>query len=885
MNEKPTVSIILKSSKNLKHVRNTISSIQSQTFQNWELIILSQVVNAKLSSEIIPENDTRIKIIFIQESDSSFEWKAVETAQGNFLALIEAGDQWHRKKIERQLEFLATNSEVSVCCTYIKGIASGGMEGFFNKAFDLTDIENWIWKSPVCLNSALMKKEAILKSDAFKWDNSEIFLMNIFLNGVHFGMVPEILTFVNESTQSQVCLVESVESGYWEYARFSKELLHGHLMKSDRQDLLLKNAKGFISHKLFSNLTEIELKRLSEEVFSGGKIPAGSLELEFFKALLEECQYSANQSQKFNSICMQMQIENRKLKDETNLFEYRQLRKLKKFLFSLSPLISKSYKKSLKIFHNIRKFSLIRRLSVFFRDLKSKVKPISVECWPKDAPLVTIVVPCYNYGRFLGEALDSIVRQTLRDLEIIVVDDGSTERNTIDFLDHLRLPNVRVVRQVNQGVSAARNNGIALAKGKYVCCLDADDLLQETYLEKCVFFLETLNLDICYSWVKSFGAQDEVWECGPFIIDDLLRENEVSTAAVFKKECWSKAGGYDTKMSKGYEDWEFWIRLASLGARGYVIPEPLFFYRKHGISLTTSTDLIHEKLHRDLKSNHPGLFEKNDAIKIASIVQNQKPAKTQNGLINLDRMPFKSAIDGRITTLVAVPWFDLGGSTVLLSNIFSEFPKDRYRFISIATNQSTDGSGISYFQSFSDECFDFSSFLNVDDYLNFLEHLLFSRSVEIVFIVGSSELYERIPALKAKFPNLTVIDHLYNKVGHVLNNRKFTDFIDFNIVANEEVRDFLIEKGENTNRIEVIPHGIDAYRFNPGIESFAVARNSKVKAKFTFGFLGRLSQEKRPQDFIALARLLPECDFRICGDGPLKSKLMKDVAGHNGSYQ
>ncbi|MEI6634044.1 MAG: glycosyltransferase family A protein, partial [Chlamydiota bacterium] len=98
------------------------------------------------------------------------------------------------------------------------------------------------------------------------------------------------------------------------------------------------------------------------------------------------------------------------------------------------------------------------------------------------SPRVSIIITCHNLGRYLHEALVSVHRQTLQEYEIIVVDDASTEKGTVELLARLDMPRTRLIRVEKRRTSAARNFGIREARGPYICCLDADDLLEPTYL-------------------------------------------------------------------------------------------------------------------------------------------------------------------------------------------------------------------------------------------------------------------------------------------------------------------------------------------------------------------------------------------------------------------
>src|SRR5262249_28675757 len=147
-------------------------------------------------------------------------------------------------------------------------------------------------------------------------------------------------------------------------------------------------------------------------------------------------------------------------------------------------------------------------------------------------PAVSVIIPCYNLGAYLDEAVESVLAQTCRDFEIIVVDDGSTEPQTRAVVDAYDRPGTRVIRAEHAGLAAARNTGIATARGNYLCALDADDRLDPTFLEKTARVLDAdPSVTFVSSWLRAFG--DEEWEWKPERCDlpTLLSENTVLTAA------------------------------------------------------------------------------------------------------------------------------------------------------------------------------------------------------------------------------------------------------------------------------------------------------------------------------------------------------------------
>jgi GT2 family glycosyltransferase len=205
------------------------------------------------------------------------------------------------------------------------------------------------------------------------------------------------------------------------------------------------------------------------------------------------------------------------------------------------------------------------------------------------APAVSVVIPCYNLGQFLDEAVDSVLAQTFDDAEVLVVDDGSTDPATRELIARYQRPRTRVIATAHAGLAAARNRGIAEASGRYLCALDADDRLEPRFLEKTVAVLDQdPSVAFASTWLRTFGA--ECWDWTPERCDlpALLRENTVLTAALVRRDAVLAVGGFDTAMPvQGDEDWDLWLTLVERGYRGAILPEVLFAYRRRPGSMST----------------------------------------------------------------------------------------------------------------------------------------------------------------------------------------------------------------------------------------------------------------------------------------------------------
>ena len=225
---------------------------------------------------------------------------------------------------------------------------------------------------------------------------------------------------------------------------------------------------------------------------------------------------------------------------------------------------------------------------------------------------VSIVVPCYNLGAYLHEALDSVRAQTFTDYDVVVVDDGSTDEQTISVLTEIEAAGTRVLRTANHGLSAARNAGIAATTGELVCCLDADDRLSPQWLERGVALLDAdARLSFASHWLRTFG--DEAWSWQPMRSDlaALLDVNTLNGAALIRRQAAIAVGGFDESMRDGCEDWEFWIRMTEAGHRGAIIPEFLYEYRRRpeSMSRAMNRDETHLRLYAALIDRHRASYE------------------------------------------------------------------------------------------------------------------------------------------------------------------------------------------------------------------------------------------------------------------------------------
>ena len=250
-----------------------------------------------------------------------------------------------------------------------------------------------------------------------------------------------------------------------------------------------------------------------------------------------------------------------------------------------------------------------------------------------DSPRTSVVIPCFNQGHFLEEALLSVFAQTDPSWEIIVVDDGSDDPDTVAVLDALSLPRTTLIRQDNRGLPGARNAGMRRARGRFLVPLDADDELAPTFLERLGEELERCP-DAAYAqcWSELFGDQSAIWVNRPFNPYQMLLSNSVVGCVLLRRDAWAAVGGYAEDMTEGNEDWDLWLKLLEAGWDQVEVHEPLFRYRKHGVSMSVETEARFEQARSRMPARHPDLYARAESMKrewfpwISVVCRSQDPS-------------------------------------------------------------------------------------------------------------------------------------------------------------------------------------------------------------------------------------------------------------------
>ena len=380
--------------------------------------------------------------------------------------------------------------------------------------------------------------------------------------------------------------------------------------------------------------------------------------------------------------------------------------------------------------------------------------------WPSSQPLVSIVIPCFNYGKFIEDALQSVEKQTFQNFEIIVVDGGSTDGSQ-EYLKQIQRPKIKVfLREGRHLVGDNRNYGIKLARGKYICCLDADDMLEETYLEKAVFYLETYQYDVVYPSVQCFGELNEVWFAPMTTFERMMQiGNSVPTVAIFSKEAWRISGGYkDWPIGKGHvpEDWEFWTRMMGYGFRFKNLKEALMLYRVHKAGLTAHCETTQEEQRQIIYKENEKLLA-NQYLSLRK-QNNARCGKVNNHDINLRRIPNEAGMLMIFPVLIPRAF-----ECVLESVTRSTAENYAISIVSMYDTPIEYSESIAEYKRITREIYQVSKFLDTDaERVDFISYLIYTRAVRMIINVNSALDLHWVDEISKRDANIKIVEMKIN---------------------------------------------------------------------------------------------------------------------------
>ncbi len=475
----------------------------------------------------------------------------------------------------------------------------------------------------------------------------------------------------------------------------------------------------------------------------------------------------------------------------------------------------------------------------------------------------------------------SVLAQSLQNWEWIIVDDGSDDRGSIARLSNLTKDDerIKVTRQQNAGPAAARNRAFEMCAGRYVCLLDSDDMIEPTYLEKCMWFLDSNpEFAFCNSYSVAFGEQEFLWSVGFERQKEHIRANSGPPISLIRHEAFSAAGGFDASIRFGHEDWDFWLAMAKAGHWGYTIPEYLQWYRKRGggryeqILLSGNVDAEFKKhisqKYAGLKATFPDpqrrLPQPYETVPTTWPAHNQLARNSEGQRI-----------------LFLVPWMVVGGADRVNLDLIEGLVR-RGHDVTVCATLQADHRWEYKFSELTPDVFILPTILHLSDFPRFLSYLIESRGIDTVVVTGSTIGYQLLPYLRAAAPQTAFVDLSHVEEPHWLNGGHprfgvgYQDALDLNVVTTRHLAQWMADRGADPARIRVLYTGVRPPRSRPSMTD-----RETIRARFGIAddtpvivFAGRICEQKRPA---VLAEVL--CEARkaglrfhavVVGDGELR---------------
>jgi glycosyltransferase involved in cell wall biosynthesis len=499
-------------------------------------------------------------------------------------------------------------------------------------------------------------------------------------------------------------------------------------------------------------------------------------------------------------------------------------------------------------------------------------------------PDVAILTPYFNTGDIFEETRASVLAQTLQNWEWLIVDDGSTDPHCRDRLAALSGEDSRitVIHQENAGPGAARNKAFEKSRARYLCLLDSDDLLEPTYLEKCVWFLESnRQFSFCNSYSVIFGQREHLWTQGYERGADLIIANSAPPISVIRRQDFAQAGGFDASIRQGHEDWDFWLAMASHGHWGYTIPEYLQWYRKRAdgrFAQIIGDKRVHQAFERRIREKYGHL------ARCFPNPQRQPSAPFETVPVARDvNNPLEVNAGGR-RILFLLPWMAVGGADRVNLDLIEGLVARGHQ-VTVCTTLPARNPWEHKFSESTADIFALPNFLRITDYPRFLVYLIESRGIDSLVVAASSFGYQLLPFLQAWAPQIAYLDlchveepHWHNG-GHPRFGVGFQDALDLNVVSTAHLAQWMTARGADAERIRLMYTGVRApdagARGNVRQavrESLGIARDIPLVV-----WAGRICEQKRPDVLADILRALRDAGVAyaavLIGTGDLRPAL------------
>lgn len=528
----------------------------------------------------------------------------------------------------------------------------------------------------------------------------------------------------------------------------------------------------------------------------------------------------------------------------------------------------------------------------FSKEPGKKLEKIDFENMSGLEPLISIIMPFYNDKEHIEQTINSLLNQTFPAFEILIIDDGSNDKESVEKLKEIQKldSRIKVHHKENGGAAVARDYGVSkTAKtSKYIVFCDSDDLLNKTYLETSFWTLET-NQKASWAYTDSIGFEGTEYTWNKwFDSNKMKKENDLVITSMIKKDDFNEVEGFNINEKNVYEDWNLWLKLIAKGHFPVHMNYYGCWYRRKAES----------ELNRARENNERAMEIINATAKTikGDIKAKQYPLFNYDWDIIKDEVKsipsVKRSENNKINLLMIIPWMVMGGADQFNFDLISRLDKSKYDITIISTEPAVN----TYRQAFEDYAtvYDLSTFLDQKYWVAFINYIIEKNNINIILNTNSEFGYGMLPYLKAKHQNIPIIDYVhmeewYNRNGgYSRDSSGVASVLDKTLVCNENSRKILIDHfGRNEKEVETVYIGVDEKKFDPSKydRDKLKEKYNLPKDKYIMSFICRISEQKRPMLLLEVIKKLKETrdDFvvLIIGDGNLLNKMKSTAKKYN----
>lgn len=504
-------------------------------------------------------------------------------------------------------------------------------------------------------------------------------------------------------------------------------------------------------------------------------------------------------------------------------------------------------------------------------------------------PKISIIMPYYNDKLYIEQTINSLLNQTFPMFEIIIVDDGSKDEESIKKLAEIEKidSRIKVFHKKNEGASVARDYAASkISKSsKYLVFLDSDDLLEKTYLECAYWTLET-NKDASWCYTDSVGFEGEKYTWNKwFDSERMKKENTLVITAMIRKEDFFEVNGFELKEKNMFEDWNLWLKL--IAKKKYPVRMNFYgtWYRRKQNSELTRARQNKQRAMEVINATTKKISQRVKAIQYPLFDFDYDLIEDYNK--NIEQVRYRR--DQRKNILIIIPWMVMGGADKFNIDLIKGLDKEKYNVIVVCTEPA-----VNVYRSQYEKCatsiYDLTTFLSQKYWISFINYIIIKNNIDLIINTNSELGYAMLPYIKAKYSSIPIIDYIHmeewyeRKGGYSRDSSSVASVIDKTLTCNANSEKILKEYfGRKPDETKTVYIGVDEKKFDPSKYNKEKEReNFGIKKKYVIGFICRISEQKRPFLLLEIMKSLKkkreDFEFLIAGEGNLLSDLKRKVS-------